>query len=56
MLNFIKSPLRTSMGQDRLNGLAMLFYHRNMQLTAEEVVAEFATRHPRHMLLTDPFD
>ena len=56
MLKFIKSPLRSSMGQDRLNGLAMLFYHRNVQLTAEEVVAEFATRHPRRMLLTDPFD
>ena len=44
------------MGQDRLNGLGMLFYHRDVQLTLEEVVAEFATRHRRRMLLTDPFN
>lgn len=56
MLKYIKSPLRSSMGQDRLNGLAMLFYHRDIQLTSEEVVSEFSTRHPRRMLLTDPLN
>ena len=55
MLKFIKSPLRSSTGQNRLNGLGMLFYHRDVQLTAEKVVAELATCHRRCMLLTDPF-
>ena len=47
MLRIIKSPLRSTMGQDRLNGLAMLFYHRDIEITPEEVVDEFTQRHPR---------
>ena len=51
MLKLIKSPLRSTMGQGRLNGLAMLHYHRTVDITPEEVVNEFAIRHPRRMLL-----
>ena len=51
MLKLVKSPLRSSMGQDRLNGLAMLKYHRDVELSPEEVVQEFALRHPRRMQL-----
>ena len=39
------------MGQGRLNVLAMLYYHRDVQITPEEVVYEFARRHSRRMLL-----
>ena len=39
------------MGQERLNGLAMLYYHRDVQITPEEVVDEFAHCHSRRMLL-----
>ena len=49
MLKLVKSPLRSSMGQDRLNGLAMLYYHCDVLLTPEEVVDEFANHHPRRM-------
>jgi hypothetical protein len=55
MLRLVKSPLRSSMGQDRLNGLAMLYYHRLVDITPEEVVEEFALSHPRRMLLVNPF-
>ncbi len=51
MLKLVKTPLRSSMGHDRLNGLAMLKYHRDVELTPEEVVHEFAILHPRRMLL-----
>ena len=51
MLKLVKSPLRSSMGQDRLNGLALLKYHRDVELSPEEAVQEFALRHPRRMLL-----
>ena len=47
MLRFIKSSLRSTMGQSRLNGLAMLYYNRHILLNSEEVVQEFAVRHPR---------
>ena len=39
------------MGQGRLNVLVMLYYHRDVQITPEEVVDEFARRHSRRMLL-----
>lgn len=54
MLKLIKSPLRSTMGQQRLNGLAMLYYHRGVKISPEEVVDEFARRHPRRMLLANP--
>ena len=53
MLRLIKSPLRSTMGQERLNGLAMMCYHRDIDITPEEVVEEFARCHPRRMLLID---
>ena len=51
MLRFIKTPLRSTMGQQRLNGLALLYYHQDIDITPEEVVEEFACCHPRRMLL-----
>ena len=51
VLLLIKTPLRSIMGQVRLNGLAMLFCHRKIKIPPEQVVEEFARRHPRRMLL-----
>ena len=51
MLRCIKTSLRSTMGQGRLNGLAMLQYNRHISLTADEVVQEFVVRHPRKLLL-----
>ncbi len=52
MLQLIESPLRSTMKQERLNGLAMLYYHRDVEITPDdEVVDEFSRRHPRRMLL-----
>ena len=42
------------MGQNRLNGLAMLYYNRHITLKSDEVVQEFAVRHPRKLLLNPP--
>ena len=46
LLRLVKSSLRSSMGQDRLNGLALLHSHQGsfVTLTPEEVVEEFVTR------------
>ncbi len=44
MLKLIKTSLRSSMGQDRLNGLAMLYYHRDIEITSEKVVDEFSSK------------
>ena len=39
------------MSQERLNGLAMLKYHRDIGLNPEDVVTEFARSHPRRLEL-----
>ena len=54
MLRLVKTSLRSTMTQSRLNGLAMLQYHRDVPLTADEVVQEFVHRHPRRLLLSNP--
>ena len=51
MLKLLKTPLRSSMSQERLNGLAMLKYHRDIDINPEDVVTEFARCHPRRLEL-----
>ena len=51
LLRLIKISLRSTMSQDRLNGLAMLHCHQSTELTPEEVVQEFSLHNPRRMSL-----
>jgi len=51
MLRVIKTPLRSTMTQERLNGLAMMQYNRHIPVDADEVVEEFAICQPRKLLL-----
>jgi hypothetical protein len=57
-LRLLKTRLRSTMTNNRLNGLAMLFVHRERsnpetQLDMENIVNEFAALHPRRMELAD---
>ena len=56
LLRLVKSSLRSSMGQNRLNGLALLHSHQGsfVTITPEEVVEEFAISNPRRMTLINP--
>ena len=56
MLRLVKTALRSTMTEDRLNGLAMLQYHRDISIEADEVVKEFVQRHPRRLMLANPFN
>ena len=56
LLKRIKSALRSTMTEDRLNGLAMLQYHRDITVTADEVVEEFVQRQPRRLLMSNPLN
>ena len=44
------------MTETRLIGLAMLQYHRDILLTADEVVQEYVCRHPRRLLVANPLN
>lgn len=46
-LRLIKSYLRSTMTEDRLNGLALLYVHRNIDLDIESVINRFANKKRR---------
>ena len=54
-LRYLKNYLRSTMQEDRLNGLAMLYVHRDIPCPADAVVEEFARLRPRRMELALPF-
>ena len=51
LLLLVKSTLRTTMTEDRLNGLALMQCHQDIKLDPNEIVEEFARSHPRRMKL-----
>ena len=53
-LGYVKSDLRSTMREDRLNALMLLFVHKGIPLDHGKVIDKFATRHSRRMLLVDP--
>lgn len=51
-LKRIKTYLRCTTGQDRLNNLAILYVHRNHEVNKDDVIKEFdATENGRRMIL-----
>ena len=53
-LKYVKSELRTTMTQDRLNVLILLFIHKDIPLDYDVIVNAFAAKRPRRMLLQSP--
>ena len=54
-LKRIKTHLRSSMGTERLTGLALLHIHRDIPLQTSDIIDEFAWRHPRKLQLFNIF-
>ena len=48
-LRNLETYLRSTMVQDRLNGLALMHAHREMELDLEQNIHLFANLHPRRM-------
>ena len=53
-LKLIKTNLRSTKSQARLNALVLLFCHQFVPLNIDAVVNRFARAHPRRMLLLNP--
>ena len=51
MLKLIKTYLRSTMTQERLNGLAMMQYNLDIYIDPRDVVTEFSQCHPRRLQL-----
>ena len=54
-LRYLKTYLRSTTTEDRLNGLAMLYVHRDIPCPIQTVVDEFARAQPRRLELSNPF-
>ncbi len=50
-LRYLKTYLRSTISEQRLNGLAMLYVHRDIPCSSETVVDIFAQKHPRRLAL-----
>lgn len=55
-LKRLKTYLRSTMGQERLNGLAMMHFHYEIDIDHDAVLDMFARRHPRRMTLLNVLD
>ena len=53
VLAYVKTKLRSTMRQQRLNDLLLLYVHKNISLDVESVVDRFARRKPRRKLLSN---
>ena len=52
VLRRLKTYLRSSMGQDRLSGLALMYVHYGMELDLDEIINIFARKHPQRVVLS----
>ena len=53
VLRRIETYLRSTMTQERLNGLALLHIHRNIELKVSGIIDLFAQKHPRRLELSN---
>ena len=54
-LKHVKTSLRSTMGNNRLSSLSMLYIHRDIDISLPEVIEEFARRYPRRLQLANIF-
>lgn len=53
-LKFIKNPMQSTMHEDRLNALLLLYVHKDIAVDYNTVLDTFSRRNPRKMLLRNP--
>ena len=53
-LKLIKTDLLSTMAQDRLNALVLMFVHKDLSVNHERVIDSFAKAYPRRLLFLDP--
>ena len=52
-LKRIKTPLRSTMGNERLSSLSLIYLHRDIAINVDKIIDEFARRHPRRLQLAN---
>ena len=55
-LKYVKTELRNTMGQERLNALMLLYIHKDIYIDYNAVIDIFATKYPPKMLFVNLLD
>lgn len=53
-LKLVKTKLRSTMANERLNALLLLYVHKSIPLNYNMIIDEYAQRHPRRMKFLNP--
>ena len=53
LLKFVKNDFRLTMREDRLNGLMLLYIHKDIVLEYETLINHFANKYQREILLVN---
>ena len=53
-LKLIKNVMRSTMGEDRLNALLLLYVHKDIKLDYDKIIDDYARQNPRKMVLMNP--
>ena len=53
-LRFVKSGFRSTMREDRLNTLLLLFVHKDIALDYDAIIDDYAKRNQRRMTFINP--
>jgi hypothetical protein len=46
--------MRSTMGEDWLNALLLLYVHRDIKFDYDKIIDDYARRNPRKMVLMNP--
>ena len=52
-LRLLKNYMRSTMGQQRFTGLALMHIHHSMDIDLDNIIDEFCQKHPRRMRLSN---
>ena len=53
-MKLVKSVLRSTMQQNRLNGLLLMYVRKDIRLDYDAIIDKYSTKHRRRMLFTNP--
>ena len=55
-LKHVMTPKRSTMQEDRLNALVLMYVHRDIKIDTDRIVDMYATSNASRMLLINPFE
>ena len=53
-LKFVKNDLHSTMSEDCMNALMLLYIHKDLSLNYDQIIDDLARRNPRKILLVHP--